>query len=302
MTRVEKAECHGLQWTETLGLDWTPEQRADYLSHVKVVDIARLEEPYPVNDYYTAGTPKAKKQWDAYWHGKPLIDRRYNKGQRRQILNLDTSELQYIIKQDESVIFRDADTQELVLIILRGFVPDEDVRETLVNVGQEILKYRRDDRREDPGMLVHFGYTCGSRHNPQIQLATPCVRMKSQNNRDRERELNGKAQGMAGMLWNMMRSRMPAEIIDAYNDMIEDHDLPRMDMMRPDDTFSFPLGGKAVTFKGLELPPPSAMSAINYARYTHKEYNGINWVVAFTSRAPKSPSWGVTFTSPRMGS
>lgn len=284
-----------LQYVETLGLKWTPEQRDQYLDNVKVVDITRLEEPYPVNDYFTAGTPKAKKQWDAFWHNKPLCDRRNNKGKRRQILNLDTSRLQYIIKQDESVMFRDADTKELVLVVLRDFVPDEDVRETMVGVGNEILKYRRDDRREDPGMLVHFGYTCGSRHAPQIQMATPSVRLNSQKNRDREKTLNVKAQGLAGVLWNMMKSRMPAEVIDAYNDMIDEHDLPRMDMMRDDGTFSFRIDGKAVTFRGLELPPPSAMSAINYARYTHKEHNGNNWVVAFTSSAPRSPARGGNF-------
>ena len=141
----------------------------------------------------------------------------------------------------------------------------------------------------------NFGYTCGSRHAPQIQLATPCVRLGSEKNRERERKLNVKAQGMAGVLWNMMRSRMPPQIINAYNDMIDDHDLPRMDMMRNDDTFSFRVGGKAVTFRDLELPPPSAMSAINYARYTHREYNGNNWVVAFTSSAPKSPARGGNF-------
>lgn len=156
MSGTKGAARHDLQWAEMLGLNWTPEQRDQYLSNVKVVDIARLKEPYPANNYYTAGTPKAKKQWETYWNGKPLYDRRYNKGQRRHILNIDTSRLQYIIRQNESVVFRDADTNELVLVVLRSFVPDEYVRKTMVNVCKEILKYRRDDRREDPGKLVHF--------------------------------------------------------------------------------------------------------------------------------------------------
>ncbi|RYP80725.1 hypothetical protein DL769_002322 [Monosporascus sp. CRB-8-3] len=293
--KAEKATRPDLKYTRKLGLNWTPEERDEYISNIKVVDLPRLEEPYPINDFFTAGTPKAKREWDAYWKEKQLVDPRYNKGQRRAIINLDKSRLQYVIKQDESVMFRDADTKELVLVVLRNFIPDDNIRETMIEICREILKYRRDDRREDPGMLVHFGYTCGSRNQPRIQMAAPNVRLDTHEKQERERRLNVKAQGMAGLLWNMMRSRLPPEIIAEYNDLIEEYDLPRMDMMRDDDTFSFKIDGKMVTFRDLELPPPSGLSAINYARYTHKEINGNNWIVACTCKAPRNPNKGGNF-------
>lgn len=296
MARTKGAVRADEKYKKKLGLDWTPEQRDEYhKKNIKTVYLKRLEEPYPINNYFTAGTPKAKREWDAYWAGKPLADPRYNKGKRREIIDLDMSRLQYIIPQDESVIFRDADTKEIALVVLRNFTPDNKVRETMVDVCGEILKYRRDDRREDPGMLVHFGYTCGSRHEPQIQMASPCVRLNTPEKQERERNLNVKAQGMAGLIWNMMRSRLPPEIINAYNDLIEQNDLPRMDMMRDDDTFSFRIDGRSVTFRDLELPPPSGMSAINYARYTHRETNGNNWLVAYTAEAPRDPTKGGNF-------
>ncbi|KAI1082674.1 hypothetical protein F5B20DRAFT_597631 [Whalleya microplaca] len=286
---------------EKLGLNWTSEQRDKFLSKVKVVDLPRLESPYPINDFYVAGTNKARLEWKAYWDGKPLKDPRYNHGARRDILNLDESRLQYIVAQDESVIFRDADTKEISLVVLRNFIPDEELRKNMVEVCKEVIKYRRDDRREDPGMLVHFGYTCGSRHDPQIRLAASCVKLNTPEKQENERQLNNKAQGMAGLVWNLMRSRLPPEIIADYNDTILENDYPRMDMMKDDGTFAFKLrGNDVVTFKtgtegGLELPPPSGLSAINYARHTHKETNGNNWILACTCNAPEDPTKGGNF-------
>ncbi|KAI1489216.1 hypothetical protein F5X96DRAFT_684239 [Biscogniauxia mediterranea] len=280
---------------KNLGLDWTVDQRDAFIKSIKVIDLPRLSEPYPINNFYVAGTEKAKEEWDAYWYEKPLKDPRYHRGVRREVLTLDKSRLRYIVRQDESVIFRDADTKELSLVILRNFIPDEDLRETMVELCKEIIKNRRDDRREDPGMLVHFGYTCGSRHDPQIQLAASSLRLNTEAKRRNEEQLNHRAQGMAGVMWNLMRSRLPSEIIDDYNDTILENDFPRMDMGREDNTFTFQVGGDDITFKGLELPPPSGISAINYARHTHKETNGNNWVLACTCHAPKDPTKGGNF-------
>ncbi|KAI5917929.1 hypothetical protein F4810DRAFT_726568 [Camillea tinctor] len=285
----------GIKACKRLGLDWTADQRDAFLKSIKVVDLPRLLEPYPINDFYVAGTQKAKEEWDTYWHGKPLKDPRYHRGVRRDILNLDESRLRYIVRQDESVIFRDAHTGELSFVIIRDFIPDEDIRETMVEVCKEIVKNRRDDRREDPGMLVHFGYTCGSRHDPQIQLAASSLRLNTVAKRINEEQLNNRAQGMAGVMWNSMRSRLPSEIIDDYNDTILENNFPRMDMGREDDTFTFKTSGGDITFEGLELPPPSGLSAINYARHTHKETNGNNWILAYTCHAPKDPTKGGNF-------
>lgn len=69
---------------------------------------------------------------------------------------------------------------------------------TMVDVCKRIVNSRRDDRREDPGRLVHFGYTCGSRHDRLIQMATPCVKQNTAAKWRKEAQLNLDAQGMAG--------------------------------------------------------------------------------------------------------
>ncbi|KAH9883872.1 hypothetical protein F4778DRAFT_800593 [Xylariomycetidae sp. FL2044] len=300
------------QAKEKLGLNWTPAEREAYLDKIKVVDLPRLDEPYPIDNLYTAGTETAKKQWadcmssSHYWHGRPLRDPRYvNASTAPESTTTgcaaifsswtDESRLQYRILQDESVIFRDADTKEVVLVVLRDFVPDEALRLTMVDLCKEIIKNRRDDRREDPGQLVHFGYTCGSRHEPCIQLAASCLRLNTAAKVRNEKQLNIKAQGMAGIVWNLMKSRLPAEIIADYNDTILENDFPRMDMGREVNSFEFSVRGKKVVFDDLELPPPSALSAINYARHTHRESNGNNWILALTANAPADATKGGNF-------
>jgi hypothetical protein len=53
---------------ERLGLNWNAKQREAFLDTVKVVDIERLDVPYPMDGYYVAGTARAKKQWDTCMH------------------------------------------------------------------------------------------------------------------------------------------------------------------------------------------------------------------------------------------
>ncbi|KAJ2988777.1 hypothetical protein NUW58_g3797 [Xylaria curta] len=274
---------------ERLGLGWNSARRDAFFKTVKVVEIKRLSKPYPQRNCYVAGTPTAKAQWDTYWRTKPL-DR-----VRRTTMNLEKHRLQYIVPQNESVIFRDADTHELILVVIRHLVPEEGIRKSMVDVCQELMRSRCDDRQNDPGRMVHFGYTCGSRYGRQIQLATPNMRMDTPATQRREERLNVKAQGMAGIVWNLMRSKLPPEIISDYNDMINEEDFPRMDMGRDDEAFMFQVEDRKVTFYDLELPPPSALAAINYARHTHIEANGNNWIVAYTANAPGDPDKGGNF-------
>ncbi|KAI1856529.1 hypothetical protein JX265_011488 [Neoarthrinium moseri] len=284
-----------------MGMKWTEKQKRKYWNSLKLVELKRFAEPYPTNDYFMATTQKGKEQWDKFWEGKGLKDKRYNGGERRQILVLDESRLQYKIPQDESVVFLDADTKEIFMVILRNFFPDDDLRMDFVSICREIIKYRRDDRREDPGQLVHFGYTCGSRHQPGMQLAKNCRKISPKNHR----ALNNASQGMAGIGWNMLRGRLPQEIIDDYNDTIEAIGCARMDMGKTgDDTFAYNIGGELVTFNehgDLQLPPPSGLSAVNYARFTHKENNGNKWFVAVTCIAASDSSIGGNFYNASYG-
>ncbi|KAK8076331.1 hypothetical protein PG994_003603 [Apiospora phragmitis] len=289
------------QIEERLGINWSPAQKQAYLDSVKTVYLKRFETPYPINDFYTAGTQKMQDEWDAYWQGKPLKGPRYNKGLRRGTKTIDFAQLQYVIEQDESVQFRDADTKELVMVVLRDFFPDEAMRKAFTQVCLEVVERRRDDRREDLGQLCHFGYTCGSRHQPGLRLATCNKRLNTPARQEHERRLNYRAQGMAGLGWNILKSRLPDEIIQDYEDAIANAGAPRMDMMRTEKNFSFPFDGKMVTFDDLDLPPPSGLCSINHSRFTHKGNNGNKFFIACTTEAPADPSKGGNFFNASYG-
>ncbi|KAK6214555.1 hypothetical protein LQW54_004276 [Pestalotiopsis sp. IQ-011] len=290
---------------DQLGMRWSEKQKQKYMKRIKVVELKRLEVPYPTDNYYMASTAAGKDQWERFSYKKPLRDKRYNHGKRREILLLDESKLQYIIPQDESVIFRDADTKDIFMVILRDFIPDDELREDMIATCRQILRYRRDDRREDPGQLVHFGYTCGGRHKPTVGLAANRRYISPKDHR----ELNNACQGMAGIGWNMLRSRLPQLIIDDYNECIKSiPGCPRMDMEPTkgvkDDLFAYNVGGRDLTFNeagDLELPPPSGLSAVNYARFTHRENNGNEWFIAATLLAADSPAIGGNFYNASYG-
>ncbi|KAK8091891.1 hypothetical protein PG997_002252 [Apiospora hydei] len=285
------------QIEKRLGINWSPAQKKKYLHSIKTVYLKRLETPYPINNFYTAGTQKAQDEWDAYWKGKPLKDPRYNKGLRRGTKTIDFSKLQYIIEQDESVQFRDEDTKELVMVVLRNFFPDEAMREAFTEICLDVV----DRRREDPGQLCHFGYTCGSRHQPGLRLTTCNKRLNTPARQAYERRLNYKAQGMASLGWNMLKSRLPDEIIQDYEDAIANSGAPRMDMMREEKNFSFEFNGKSVTFDDLDLAPPSELCSINYSRFTHKENNGNRFFIACATQAPADPTKGGNFYNASYG-
>ncbi|KAI1385378.1 uncharacterized protein F4822DRAFT_432228 [Hypoxylon trugodes] len=288
-----------LKAIKDLGLNWTPAQKEAYLSKIKVVYLPRLKDPYPENDFYVAGTPKAKEQWDDYWADKfpPTVRKPYTI--RRETLDMDISRFKYIVKQDESIIVRDADTKELVFVAIRDLIPDDEVKHTMTTLCKEITRFRQNDKRNDAGQLVHFGYTCGSRDHPCVRLAAPLAAIDTMDKVKKEVDINMRTQGMAGIIWNLMKCKLPAEIIDDYNNTIKKYDYPRMDMQRKDNDFHFKVGDEVVTFEtgknGLRLPPPSGMSAINYARYTHNESNGNAWIVACTCKAPQDWTKGGNF-------
>lgn len=293
------------QVVDQLGMRWDERQKQAYIDGINVVELKRLEVPYPTHDFYTATTATGKDQWGRFWHERPAKDKRVHGGKRRQVLLLDESRLQYNIPQHESVIFRDADTKEIFMVILRDFIPDDELRKDMVATCRQIIKYRRDDRREDPGQLVHFGYTCGDRSKPTVKLAANSRYIAPK----QLRELNNASQGMAGIGWNMLRSRLPQFIIDDYNDTIKDIvGCPRMDMEPTkgvkNDLFSYNIKGEELTFNeagDLELPPPSGLSAINYARFTHRENNGNEWFIAVTCLAAEKPDIGGNFYNASYG-
>ncbi|KAI1647733.1 uncharacterized protein F4817DRAFT_358535 [Daldinia loculata] len=299
----------------SLGLTWTKSQKTAYLETIRTITLPRLNviqasavenrvinEPYLHRDDFLTETPAAKLSWDAYWE-ETYLRKPTARALRQNVIRCHPHQWKYIIQPNESVIIRDEHTNKIVLIVLRDLVPHQSLASAMEDVCVELATKCPFERQDDPGTLVHFAYTCGSRQNFQIQLATP----KRGPNMGPNYELQSKAQGVAGLLWNMLRCRLPDEIIDDFNDTVHRHHLPRMDMMKaPDTSFAFEIGSRNVRFPtgtgaDFELPPPSGLISYNYARYTHNEVNANNWVIGYTTHAPDDHTKGGNFYLAQYG-
>ncbi|KAI1468320.1 uncharacterized protein F4812DRAFT_362544 [Daldinia caldariorum] len=284
---------------DDLGLNWSPRQRDKYLANIKVVDLPRLSQEYPPNECFMVETPETTKQWEENWKDqleRPELDFCVP----YEVLNLDYTRMRHIIQQDESVIFRDLDSKEIVLVVLRDFVPDEDLRKKMEGVCQKASSHFVCTGRPGPGSICYFGYDCGISSEHHMKLLGERQRLEKDGESTPEMERDNEAQGMAGIVWNLMKSKFPPEITADFNDTIRKCDLPRMDKMKDDESFTFEVGGEAVTFEtgenGLELPPPSAEAIVNYASITErKDWFANSFVASYTATAPDDHTKGGNF-------
>ncbi|KAI8960369.1 hypothetical protein F5Y11DRAFT_367500 [Daldinia sp. FL1419] len=241
--------------TYEIGPDWFLGRRDEFLSQVKVVDLPRLQTPYPPPEPLVEVSPNGKVK---------QIKDRYNQWFRREILHLDYPRLQYIIPQNVSVIIRDSETKEIVLIILRDFVPGEDMKHTITSVCQMIASHYQYNTDDSAGIIRNFGYGRDARD-------------------EKQKNANSASKSLALIVWNLMESKFPDEIIGKYNDIVREHGFPRMDMVNLNETFSFNIGGEDVVSDASTMDPEPSIG------------DGNDWMISFNINAPEDPYRGGKF-------
>ena len=143
---------------------------------------------------------------------------------------------------------------------------------------------------EDTGKMVQLGWSAGQRNKNKCHwvknITTRCI------SQDAEAELNKKASSLFALAWQIMKQRLPAEVIDDFNNFVEDLGINRMDANGQMSQFhpegaqvqqSRPKNSKATgkrmetkfwvesstiqfEFTGAELAPPSGVIGQNYSR------------------------------------
>ncbi|KAI4858764.1 hypothetical protein F4820DRAFT_204505 [Hypoxylon rubiginosum] len=224
-------------------MDGTSAERNEYISQIEVVDLPMLEAPYNAADY---------------------------------------SRLQYFLPEDKSVVVRDAQTKEIVLIVLRNVFHDQGLRQHVLAECREVIEHRQNVREE-------YRQNVREEHRQNAQVAyhaTP----------EREQMAKNKAQGVAGIMWSVMQSRLPSSITPGYNRMIKKYDLPRLHTVYDDGTLgTLKLNGENITFcvedGRVELLSPAMLSAMDRVRIILEEDTNDNgWIVAYTSNASEDPA------------
>ncbi|KAG6820043.1 hypothetical protein H0H93_006180, partial [Arthromyces matolae] len=205
---------------------------------------------------------------------------------------LDVNRLQKDIGPTESVVIKD-ESGHLVGFVLRNFCPDEALLQWATQVAKMQIPVRRNIRKEDTGKLVLMGYSAGSRS----KTAFDWVRNITKKMSDEQKA----ASDMAGSVlfavaWQLMKSQVPQEVIDDFNDFVKALGIRRMDKeaggnggkadVAPRDSgdgkvkvsirgveqgrgrLGLAVGEEEFEFDNVELAPPSGVVGQNYSSYT----------------------------------
>ena len=119
------------------------------------------------------------------------------------------------------------------------------------------------------------------------------------------REFIHRATSIQSLLWTAYQKIMPQEVIQDFINTMERDNLPRMDWNmqgKPvNSVISVNVNGKKHDFSTCELGPPSAVVAMNYAKYTHDEHNGNKYVISFTTNRTAGENEGRHFLFAKYG-
>ncbi|EXJ59979.1 hypothetical protein A1O7_04127 [Cladophialophora yegresii CBS 114405] len=286
-----------------LGLDWTPDDTMRYLEKVPRFYLRRLqvnELPVPVG-VYCAESETIKQHWEEAWEDLPYADKRIGKTSGRQIQVIHRSRFAHIIRRGESGLFFDEATQELVFARLPRIVRDDAILKAMDEVCKGAARERRGDRRDDPGILTGIGYTGGSRKDRKPTLAGSFLRRNMKP--EEKARIHLEESGVATLASNILKPRIPAEVVADYDSAIARRGFRRMDAGLDDGLYSVWSKDRATEwrFRFDEAAPPQGAMSMNYARFTHRE-DGVNvYGLALTTVSTADPSTGGNFYVAQYG-
>lgn len=130
------------QLIEDLGL--TPKSRHSRLAGIRTVHLPRLAAPYPPPERDIYETEEIGDIWRKYREDNEHPDTRSKTtGHWMEMEKLDKEKLPLIVEPDESVIVRDADTNEIVAVVIRKFCGNDEVLEWINGIIDENVGLRK---------------------------------------------------------------------------------------------------------------------------------------------------------------
>jgi hypothetical protein len=123
-------------------LNRTPDQKGSYLSLIQECRVQAKKEAYPPKGNNAHESEEGARFWKKWYEDVSVVDDR----KKRPIFRLlDPSKL-FLAPAQESVIFKDATTNDLVMIVIRNFVPSQDVVDLISRECLQALNTRRSIR------------------------------------------------------------------------------------------------------------------------------------------------------------
>jgi hypothetical protein len=267
-----------------LGLNWNSGERDAYLNLIPNLVVSCLPSCYPPKGKCISESASIFQKWDRHFRTARQPDSRKP---RPSIYTLQSSNLAYDILPTENAALRNS-CGELVGLIIRNFCPDSDIVSWVENVIAETLPKRKNIRvsvdifslqktnygwqMEDPGKLVQLGYSAGARSQPSFHWVRNIVlrNLDAAEIADNDR----KTSSVFAFAWQLMRNRLPPEIMQDFDVFLQSSQLKRMDgngsMCQShgdiQGTYEVSIGRKVFDFCQAELAPPAGVFGTNYSR------------------------------------
>jgi hypothetical protein len=128
-----------------IGLSWSPATRDSFLMEVEPFFLPRLTTPYPRIKQWICESATIDDKWRSYLKYDPRAqpDKRQP---RKPIFRMDPHQLSLDIGPDKSAIVYDANTGELIMLVLRDFCAEPDLLSHIEGVIKKAVECRRSIR------------------------------------------------------------------------------------------------------------------------------------------------------------
>ncbi|TBU51964.1 hypothetical protein BD310DRAFT_833189 [Dichomitus squalens] len=273
--------------------------------HCIIIEVQKCQKPYPPLQHWVVESGEIAELWHAHCVDGKLHDKR---GKHYPLFRVDETEL-VVARADQSVLFVDKDSRELVAFVIRNWCPEAGIVDSVNAVVHNAAAYKKNVRLDDPGFMSHAGYTAGSRSQPGFDWARN-LSPKLAKDSAFVRSMRYQESSICAFLWNMAKGTLPAEVIKSYDDFLHSHHMARMgcgdgdfrkvgeymvkDSSVPPDA-PYP---STFTFQAVERSPPSALFSVNYARRIHWEGSPHKWLFSWTLKRHYGPESGGNFYIP----
>ncbi|KAF8837794.1 hypothetical protein BDN67DRAFT_908634 [Paxillus ammoniavirescens] len=265
--------------------------------------LQRLGAAYPPKGHWWYEVESTRNRW----YNHLMFGKQPDKRKPRHLFHhVDSNKLQYQITADQSCMVRDARTKKIIAIVLRNFCPDLAVLAWVNAKVHEILAQKKSIRLEDPGKIALVGYSAGALNAPVFDWAK---NLKSKAlPTSTIKQLDFETSSICALFWNMCKTHLPDEVLDDFDDFLQSKQMVRMGgdptACSIGSTGEYALGvgpEGSVSFKNVELAPPTGVFAHNYCRVGHKEVQPHKFAVAWTTERIGFPEKGGNFYNAAYG-
>ena len=131
-----------LDFISAAGLNWSAEQRHQFLAGIRTIVVEPFSESYPPLGYWIY---ESEEIYDKWYHHLQFGKQKDKRIPRRPLHKLDLAKLAHDIYPDQSVIFR-TPPGSLVGAVIRDFCPDQEALKWSDHVVKEAVDDRRNAR------------------------------------------------------------------------------------------------------------------------------------------------------------